>query len=95
MARPILNLYGNTLENQKEVRELKGGRMKLKSNNLPPFDVKYNSSPGVFAYHNLLVDQFAKEYDTLNDEELFQKTRRQLIAIYQHIAQEKYIRPLL
>jgi len=96
------NMYGNTLKVQTEVREFQGGRVKLDEMGLPPILDKYNSSPGVFAiycvflrYHNILAEEFEKANPTLTDEELFQMARHKTIAIYQSIAEEKYIPTLL
>eukprot|EP00980_Cylindrotheca_fusiformis_P007158 scaffold1505_cov118-Cylindrotheca_fusiformis.AAC.8 len=96
------NMYGNTLEDQAEVRSFKGGKVHLDEQLLPPIEDKYNSSPGVFAlyciflrYHNILADRFAAEDPNLSDEELYQMARRLNIAIYQFNAEEKYIPTLL
>ena len=96
-------MYGTTEEKIKEIRTFEGGKVFLDEDGLPEITLdKYNSSPGVFSlyvvflrYHNYMAEKFAAEDTSLSDEELFQKARSYVIAVYQFNTEQIYIPTLL
>ncbi|HTN74362.1 MAG TPA: peroxidase family protein [Pirellulaceae bacterium] len=104
-------IYGSDVETAQSLRTLAGGRMKTSAGNLLPTDdsgffiagdIRVNENPGLLAIqtlfvreHNRLADSFAAQHPEWNDEEIYQQTRRIVVAEVQAITFNEFLPALL
>ncbi len=105
------NIYGSDKETADRLRSFEGGRLTTSANTLMPEndkghfvsgDVRVNENVGLSAMHTLwmrehnrIADKLAAENPRWNDEKLFQKARKLVIAEMQAISYNEFIPQLL
>ncbi|TWU01936.1 peroxidase family protein [Neorhodopirellula pilleata] len=104
-------VYGSDLETSESLRSFEGGRLRTSEGNLLPVneqgffqagDARVNEQLGLISMqtlwmreHNRVAGQIAAGNPSLNDEEIFQRARRIVIAEIQAITFNEYLPQLL
>ena len=105
------NVYGSDIETSNSLRSFSDGKLKTSEGNLLPIgddgmfqagDVRANVQTGLTAMHTLwmrehnrIATELADQNPSLNDEQLFQGARKQVIAEIQAITFNEYLPELL
>ncbi len=104
-------LYGQSLEDQANLRSYEGGKLILDQQGLLPLDeqgnfiageARVNEHAGLTALHTLwarehnrIADALGTSNPLMNDEEVFQESRRRVVAEIQAVTYNEYLPSLL
>lgn len=104
-------IYGSDEETANYLRSFQGGRMRVSDGDLLPLDdqgfyvagdIRVNEQVGLTAMHTMFVrehnriaDRMAEFHPEWTDEEIFQKTRKDIIGILQAITYNEFLPAIL